>query len=75
MMYAVVYLSSKLGRCRGRGLFHVIKDNYPRWVLWPALVGVLAGNAIEAAADLGGMTAAVNLFTPVPTRCSWWPWR
>jgi Mn2+/Fe2+ NRAMP family transporter len=65
MMYAVVYLSSKLGQVSGRGLFHVIKDNYARWILWPALVGVLIGNTIEAAADLGGMAAAINLFLPV----------
>jgi Mn2+/Fe2+ NRAMP family transporter len=50
----------------GKGLFHVIKDNYPRWILWPALIGVLIGNTIEAAADLGGMAAALNLFVPVP---------
>ena len=45
---------------------HVIKDNYPKWILWPALIGVLAGNTIEAAADLGGMAAAINIFVPVP---------
>lgn len=66
MMYAVVYLSSKLGQVSGRGLFHVIRDYYPRWLLWPLLIGVLMGNTIEAAADLGGMAAAINLFLPLP---------
>lgn len=66
MMYAVVYLSSKLGQVSGRGLFHVIRDFYPRWLLWAVLVGVLIGNTIEAAADLGGMAAAINLFLPLP---------
>jgi NRAMP (natural resistance-associated macrophage protein)-like metal ion transporter len=66
MMYAVVYLSSKLGQVSGKGLFHVIKENYPAWILWPALIGVLIGNIIEAAADLGGMAAAINLFVAVP---------
>src|SRR5689334_7934563 len=61
MMYAVVYLSAKLGQVSGKGLFHVIKDRYPRWLLWPTLIGVLVGNIIEAAADLGGMAAAINL--------------
>jgi len=69
MMYAVVYLSSKLGQVSGRGLFHVIRDFYPRWLLWPVLIGVTIGNAIEAAADLGGMAAAINLFAPLPV-----PW-
>jgi NRAMP (natural resistance-associated macrophage protein)-like metal ion transporter len=66
MMYAVVYLSSKLGQVTGKGLFHAIKDHYSRWLLWPTLVGVLIGNTIEAGADLGGMAAAINLFVPLP---------
>ncbi|MDB5368257.1 MAG: hypothetical protein JWM77_4184 [Rhodospirillales bacterium] len=66
MMYTVVYLSSKLGQVSGRGLFHVIRDFYPRWLLWAVLVGVMLGNMIEAAADLGGIAAAINLFVPLP---------
>jgi NRAMP (natural resistance-associated macrophage protein)-like metal ion transporter len=66
MMYAVVYLSSKLGQVSGRGLFHVIRDFYPRWLLWSVLVGVIIGNTIEAAADLGGMAAGIGLFLPLP---------
>ncbi|ASW10829.1 NRAMP family divalent metal transporter [Rhizobium sp. 11515TR] len=65
MMFTVVYLSSKLGQVTGRGLFQVIHDNYPRWFLYLALAGVVIGNTIEAAADLGGMAAAVNLFVPL----------
>jgi NRAMP (natural resistance-associated macrophage protein)-like metal ion transporter len=66
MMFAVVYLSSKLGQVTGKGLFSSIKEHYSPWVLWPALVGVLAGNIIEAAADLGGMAAALGMFIHVP---------
>ncbi|RUT93166.1 Nramp family divalent metal transporter, partial [Mesorhizobium sp. M7A.T.Ca.TU.009.02.1.1] len=66
MMYVVVYLSSKLGQVSGRGLFKVISDFYPRWLLWSVLVGVLIGNTIEAAADLGAMSAAIVLFVPLP---------
>ncbi|WP_439408263.1 NRAMP family divalent metal transporter [Bradyrhizobium sp. DASA03076] len=67
MMFAVVYLSSKLGQVSGKGLFHVIREIYPGWILWPTLIGVLIGNTIEAAADLGGMAAALQLFIPVAT--------
>jgi NRAMP (natural resistance-associated macrophage protein)-like metal ion transporter len=66
MMCAVVYLSAKLGQVSGKGLFHVIKDHYPRWILYPALIGVMMGNIIEAAADLGGMAAALSLLVPLP---------
>src|SRR5437660_3491299 len=66
MMYAVVYLSSKLGQVAGKGLFGIIRDQFPRWVLYPALVGVLIGNIIEAGADIGGMAAALGLLVPIP---------
>jgi NRAMP (natural resistance-associated macrophage protein)-like metal ion transporter len=66
MMVAVVYLSAKLGQVTGRGLFAVIQAYYPRWILYPALVGVLIGNTIEAGADIGGMAAALNLLIPIP---------
>jgi Mn2+/Fe2+ NRAMP family transporter len=66
MMYVVVYLSAKIGRVYGKGLFAVIRDQFPRWLLYPIMIGAVAGNIIEAAANLGGMGAAVNLLIPVP---------
>ena len=66
MMCAVVYLAAKLGQVAGKGLFHVIKDHYPRLILYPALIGVLIGNVIEAGADIGGMSAAIAVLLPVP---------
>jgi Mn2+/Fe2+ NRAMP family transporter len=69
MMFAVVYLSAKLGQVTGQGLFEAIRHRFPRWILYFALLGVLIGNTIEAAADLGGMAAALNLLVPIPV-----PW-
>jgi NRAMP (natural resistance-associated macrophage protein)-like metal ion transporter len=69
MMFTVVYLSSKLGQVSGRGLFQVIREFYPKWLLWTVLVGVMIGNTIEAAADLGGMAAALGIFVPWPHPC------
>src|SRR3954464_12097723 len=66
MMFAVVYLSAKLGQVSGRGLFAVIRDHYPKHLLWITLVGVLLGNVFEAAANLGGMATALRLFVPWP---------
>ena len=64
MMFAVVYLSAKLGQVSGKGLFAVIRDHYSPRLLWVTLVGVMIGNMFEAAADLGGMAAALHLFVP-----------
>jgi Mn2+/Fe2+ NRAMP family transporter len=66
MMFAVVYLSAKLGQVTGRGLFAVLRKNYPGRVVVPTLVGVLIGNTIEAGADLGGIAAAAHLLVPIP---------
>jgi Mn2+/Fe2+ NRAMP family transporter len=66
MMFAVVYLSAKLGRVYGKGLFAVIYDRYPRGLLYPLMLGAFLGNVIEAAANLGGIGAALALLIPLP---------
>lgn len=66
MMFAVVYLSAKLGRVYGKGLFAVIYDRYPKSLLYPLMIGAFVGNLIEAAANLGGIGAALGLLVPLP---------
>jgi Mn2+/Fe2+ NRAMP family transporter len=66
MMYVVVYISAKIGQVYGKGLFACIRQQFPRWVLLPMVVLAFVGNIIEAAADLGGMGAALNLLIPLP---------
>src|SRR5438270_2822357 len=66
MMFAAVYLSSKLGQVAGEGLFAIIRKHYPRWLLFSILTCALIGNVIEAGADMGGMAAAFHLLVPVP---------
>ncbi|KKC24665.1 natural resistance-associated macrophage protein [Sphingomonas sp. SRS2] len=66
MMYVVVYLSAKIGQVYGKGLFACIRDRFPGWVLAPMVILAVTGNIIEAAADLGGIGAALNLLVPLP---------
>ncbi|PTQ10290.1 hypothetical protein CLG96_12070 [Sphingomonas oleivorans] len=66
MMCVVVYLSAKIGQVYGKGLFACIRDQFPRWVLLPMVMLAFVGNIIEAAADLGGIGAALNLLIPAP---------
>src|SRR5256885_15796828 len=68
MMFAVVYLSAKLGQVTGQGLFAVIRERRSRAVLWATLGGVLIGNTFEAAADLGGMAGALRFVVPGAVR-------
>ncbi|AWN50897.1 divalent metal cation transporter [Methylobacterium sp. 17Sr1-1] len=66
MMVVVVYVSAKLGQVYGKGLFAAVRDRYPRWILYPAVLFAFTGNVIEAAANLGGIGAALNLLVPLP---------
>jgi NRAMP (natural resistance-associated macrophage protein)-like metal ion transporter len=66
MMVAIVYLSGKLGQVTGQGLFSVLRSNYSRWNLCAVLLCVVVGNTIEAAADIGGMAAAIEILVHVP---------
>lgn len=65
--FAAVYLSSKLGQVSGRGLFHAIRDFYPRWLLYTALTGDLIGNTgqsneeVEAKIADGKKTVAARM--------------
>lgn len=66
MMVTVVYLSGKLGLVTGQGLFTVLRSHSSRWLLYVILVGVIIGNMIEAAADIGAMAAAFGILIHLP---------
>jgi NRAMP (natural resistance-associated macrophage protein)-like metal ion transporter len=66
MMVIVVFLSSKLGQVAGQGLTAVIRQHYPKWVLWGVVGGVMLANLAGTAADIGGVSAAGNLVLPIP---------
>lgn len=68
MLATVQFISTKVAVVTRRGLAGVIEDHYPRAVLYPALIGLIVANTINAGADIGAMAAAVNLFLPIPIR-------
>lgn len=65
MIAATIYLCSKLSMVTGKGIAGVIRDYYPRWVLYSLVLGVLIANIIEAGADIGAIAASLRLFLPV----------
>lgn len=70
LMTAVQFTCARLGLISGRGLAAVLRVHYPRWILWTACALVLVANVVNIAADLGGMAAAAELLTGVPS--AWW---
>jgi NRAMP (natural resistance-associated macrophage protein)-like metal ion transporter len=64
MMTAVQYACAKIGLVTGRGLAGVLREHYPRWLLYAAVVPLLVANTINVGADLGAIAASVNLIVP-----------
>ena len=70
MMSAIQYISAKIGLVSGRGLAGVLREHYPRAVLYPTVLAMVIANTINAGADIGAIAAAFNLLVPSP-RSSW----
>jgi NRAMP (natural resistance-associated macrophage protein)-like metal ion transporter len=67
-MAAVQNICSRLGLISGTGLAGVLKEHYPRWVLYPAVALVFVANVVNIGADLGAIADAAGIVvgTPVP---------
>src|SRR5947209_2095383 len=65
-MTVVQYICAKVGMVSGRGLAGVLKRHYTPWVVYPAVIGLLLANTINAGADIGAIAAAINLLVPIP---------
>src|SRR5207237_5283476 len=61
-------ICAKIGLVSGMGLAGVLRRHYSRWLLYPAVIGLLIANTINAGADIGAVAAAINLLVPIPTR-------
>lgn len=63
---AVQETTARLGLFSGKGLAVLIKQEFPKWVLYLALALVVGANSFNIGADLGSMAAATRLLIPIP---------
>lgn len=61
---AVQFVCAKIAMVSGRGLAGVIREHYPRWILYPVVFALVAANTINIGADLGAIAAAINMLVP-----------
>lgn len=66
LMIVVQHICAKIGMCSGQGLAGVLKTHYSRWLLYPAVAGLVIANTINAGADIAAISAAINMFVPIP---------
>jgi len=65
MQTAVQYMCAKIGLVTGKGLAGVLREHYHR-ALFPAVIGLVIANTLNAGADIGAIAAAINLLVPIP---------
>ncbi len=65
LMASVQFVCAKVGLVTGSGIAGVLRKHYPRLLLYPVLLGLVAANTINAAADLSAIAAGINLLIPL----------
>jgi NRAMP (natural resistance-associated macrophage protein)-like metal ion transporter len=68
-MAAVQNICSRIGLVSGTGLAGILKEHYPRWVLYPAVALVFVANVVNIGADLGAIADAAGIIVGMPV-----PW-
>ena len=59
-------LAARLGLAGGKGLASLIKESFPRPILYAAALLVTGANTFNIGADLGAMDASLRLVIPIP---------
>jgi NRAMP (natural resistance-associated macrophage protein)-like metal ion transporter len=66
LMTSIQFICAKVGMVSGRGLAGVLRNHYPRPMLYGAVVALFAANTINVGADIGAIAAAINMLVPIP---------
>jgi NRAMP (natural resistance-associated macrophage protein)-like metal ion transporter len=66
LMAAVQLICAKIGLVSGRGISGVLRQHYPRPLVYAVVVGLLLANTINAGVDVLAIAAGFNLLLPVP---------
>lgn len=71
LMTAVQYMCAKIGIVSGHGLAGVIRQTFPRPVLYASVTILVLANVLNAAADLGAMADSIHILVPqIPAHAS-----
>jgi NRAMP (natural resistance-associated macrophage protein)-like metal ion transporter len=65
MMTVVQFICAKIGLVTGKGLARVLRDRFPRGLVYAIVLALAAANTLNAGADIGAIAAAMNLLLPV----------
>jgi len=66
LMTSVQEACMRIGAVTGKGLAAVIRECYPKAVLYPVVLLVVLANTLNIGSDIGAMAASMQLLVPVP---------
>lgn len=64
LMVAVQEACMRIGAVTGEGLAAIVRQRYPKWVLYPIVLLVVAANTFNIGSDIGAMAASTQLLLP-----------
>lgn len=64
LMYVIQEMCARIGLVTNKGLAAVVKENYPKWVLYLLILMSCPAIILNIAADIAGMGAVCNLIFP-----------
>jgi NRAMP (natural resistance-associated macrophage protein)-like metal ion transporter len=67
LMAAVQYTCAKIGMVSGCGLTSILRKHYSPAIVYPAVIGLVVANVINAGADIAAIASAINLLIPIST--------
>jgi NRAMP (natural resistance-associated macrophage protein)-like metal ion transporter len=65
LMASAQFICAKIGLVSGMGLAGIMRRHYSRWIVYPAILGLVVANTINAAADIQAVAAGINLLVPI----------
>jgi NRAMP (natural resistance-associated macrophage protein)-like metal ion transporter len=64
LMVAVQDACMRIGAVTGTGLAAIVRERYPKWVLYPIVLLLVAANTFNIGSDIGAMAASTQLLAP-----------
>lgn len=66
LMTSVQEACARIGAVTGKGLAAIIREHYPKYVLYTVLLLVVVANTLNVGADIGAMAASMQLIVNFP---------
>ncbi len=65
LMTAVQEACMRIGAVTGKGLAAVVREHYPKKILYPVVLLVICANTLNIGSDIGAMAASTRLIIPI----------